>query len=125
MQQPEVDGSAGNGSDGSEGVMVTRIKVPESGDSRRGWVRSDGGGEQLRNVSITAHCYTDIDPSLVLCLEETESESERNPSSHTHHEVIAEQLKMEGRSEREVTACLLSLQQMSLTEAPAHCVTVN
>lgn len=38
----------------------------------------------MRNVSVTAHCYTDIDPSLVLCLEETESERERNPRSDAH-----------------------------------------
>lgn len=58
--------------------------MAKCGDNRRGRVGSDGGGEQLRNVSVTAHCYTDIDPSLVLCLQETESERERNPRTGTH-----------------------------------------
>ena len=61
----------------------------------------------------------------MLRLEETEAERERNPRSDTHREVIAQQLKMERRTDREVTACLLSFHQTSLTEAPARWVAVD
>lgn len=66
---------------------------------------SDADGTRMKtaNVSLAAHCCADIDPSLALL----QSERERNPRTRTHREVIAEQLKMERRTQREVTACLL------------------
>lgn len=49
------------------GVMGKERHEVKDGDrdNRWGWIGWDGGGERLRDVSVTADC-ADIDPSLVL-----------------------------------------------------------
>lgn len=84
-----------------------RIKMAMDGDSRWGWMRWDRSNERLRDVSVTAHC-ADIDPSLVHCLQETESE--RNTRTDTPKRLWGDHwANTAGEKDRKTSDCLSPL----------------
>lgn len=90
-------------------------------DNRWGWIGWDRGSERLRDVSVTADC-ADIDPSLALCPQETESQRETRGLRHTQRdcEVIAERRRKERQKERKRSDCLSPLVS-SVVFYRAHC----
>lgn len=88
-------------------------------DNRWGWIGWDRGSERLRDVSVTADC-ADIDPSLVLCPQETGSQRETRGCWDTERLQGDRWANQEGENDRnrrrEVTACLFWFHQSSFTE---------